>query len=72
MNIDGIVDNDKLGVALLTRAYAESGKSAANEGLIEALSAAYWAAADSRDALSMVALKCRINKLGGNLMDRKK
>jgi len=72
VNEDGIVDNGKLGIALQTRAYAESGKTAANEGLIAALSDAYWEATDRKDAVAMISLKSGIFKLGGTLMDRKK
>jgi hypothetical protein len=68
----GTVDTARLGIALQTRQFTQSGMTAANEGLIEALSDAYWEAQDRKDASAMICLKSRIHKLGGWLGSRKK
>ena len=68
----GTVDNARLGIALQTRAFTKRGMDAVNEGLIEALTDAYWEAQDRRDASAMICLKSRIFKLGGRLSARKK
>ena len=68
----GTVDTARLGIALQTRAFTQSGMDVANEGLIAALSDAYWEAQDRKDAVAMINLKSRIFKLGGRLSARKK
>ena len=72
VDFNGTVDTARLGIALQTRAFTQSGMDVANEGLIVALSDAYYEAQDRKDAVAMVSLKSRIFKLGGTLMDRKK
>ena len=67
----GTVDTARLGIALQTREFTKSGMTVANEGLIEALSNAYYEAEGRRDAAAMVSLKDRIYKLGGRLSARK-
>jgi len=69
---NGLVDSARLGIALQTRAFTQSGMNAVNEGLIEALCDAYWEAQDRRDAVAMISLKGRIYKLGGQLGPRRK
>jgi hypothetical protein len=69
---DGIVDNDKLGLALQTRAFAQSGIANANQAEIERLIDEYYVAQDNRDPARMIRLQSRIFELGGRMTARKK
>jgi hypothetical protein len=68
----GTVDNARLGIALSTRAFTQSGMSAQNQAQVEALSEQYYQAQDRHDASAMIRIKSRIYELGGRLADRKK
>jgi|WetSurSiteA1Bulk_404760.scaffolds.fasta_scaffold178201_2 hypothetical protein len=69
---DGIVDNEKLGLALATRAFAQSGVANANQAEIERLTEEYYVAQDKRDPAQMIRLQSRIFELGGRMTARKK
>ncbi len=68
----GTVDTARLGIALQTRHDTKSGMTAANEGLVEALTEQYYTCQDRRDSVGMMRCKDQIFKLGGRLKARKK
>jgi hypothetical protein len=61
----GTVDTARLGIALQTRQFVQSGMTAQNGAEIEGLKTAYKEAQARRDGVAMVKLQSRIYELGG-------
>jgi len=62
---DGIVDIERLGIALQSVAHGASGRGVVDQAKIEALKTKYREAETRGDTLAMVSLKRQVREAGG-------
>jgi hypothetical protein len=64
---DGLVDNERLGIALQSSAFGKSGRGAVDQVQVESLKAAYAEAEKRGDNVAMIGIKRRVFELGGRI-----
>jgi hypothetical protein len=62
---DGLVDTERLGIALQAVAHGASGRGVVDQAHLKNLKEAYGAAKHRGDTVSMVSLKRQIHEMGG-------
>ena len=64
---DGLVDTERLGIALQSADFGKSGRGAVDQAQVENAKQAYSEAVARRDHVAMIGLKRRVFELGGTV-----
>ena len=64
---DGLVDTERLGIALQSAAFGKSGRGAVDQAQVENLKSAYQEARDRGDHVSAIGLKRQVFEAGGSI-----